>query len=65
MKRGEREIPVTDADLEPGLAWMVMATEEGAMLRLHDGNLSVFSGGGGALGSAFAFPFPPRGVLNI
>jgi hypothetical protein len=31
--------PVMEADLEPGLAWIVMATEEGGTARMQDGKL--------------------------
>lgn len=33
--------PVMEADLEPGLAWMVMATEEGGTGRRQEGKLSA------------------------
>lgn len=35
----EREGPVMEAILEPGLAWMVMATEEVGMYRIEVGKL--------------------------
>jgi hypothetical protein len=53
--------PVMEADLEPGLAWIVMATEEGGTARMQDGKLFW---GLGAVGfdwvdtAAFAFAFP-------
>lgn len=33
--------PVMEATLEPGLAWMVMATEEGGTERIQAGKLLV------------------------
>lgn len=32
--------PVMEHDLEPGLAWMVMETEEGGTKRIHEGKFS-------------------------
>jgi hypothetical protein len=31
--------PVMEADLEPGLAWIVIATEEGGIDRIQEGKL--------------------------
>ena len=31
--------PVMEEDLEPGLAWMVIATEDGGIDRIQDGKL--------------------------
>lgn len=39
--------PVTVACLEPGLAWMVMETEDGGTARIHAGNLGVETAGAG------------------
>jgi len=50
IERGgwERERPVTEEILEPGLAWMVMATEAGGTERIQPGNF-------GLLGISFEF----------
>ncbi|KAL0722989.1 hypothetical protein Bca4012_037588 [Brassica carinata] len=48
-----------EADLEPGFAWMVMATEEGARRRKHDGNLKVLSAVGFAVVDAAELLFFP------
>lgn len=42
-KERKRESPVMEAVLEPGLAWMVIATEEGVMERIQDGRLLDFA----------------------
>ena len=62
--------PVMEADLEPGLAWMVMATEEGGTARMQDGKLSGGLGAGGfdrvdKAELAFAFPFLAGAILFI
>lgn len=54
-----------DADLEPGLAWMVIATEEGGMHRIHDGKLLGFSKGVVSLDPAFVFPFFAGGIFQF
>jgi|APAra0007618328_1042625.scaffolds.fasta_scaffold17618_1 hypothetical protein len=36
---GRGDIPVMEAALEPGFAWMVIATEEGVRRRKHVGKL--------------------------
>lgn len=58
--------PVMAATLEPGLAWMVMATEEGGTERIQAGKLLLVLGVGFAdrvdsaaeLGLALALAFP-------
>lgn len=54
-----------DADFEPGLAWMVIATDEGGMQRIQDGILLGFSEGTVSFGSAFAFPFFAGAIFSI
>lgn len=56
-----------EEDLEPGFAWMVMATEEGATDRMHEGNLwlvlSVFDDDRVDSCVAFALPFFAGAIL--
>ncbi|EEF30585.1 conserved hypothetical protein [Ricinus communis] len=56
-----------EADLEPGLAWMVIATEEGEINRIHDGKLlfSVSDGFELAVLLAFDFPFFAGAIQSI
>lgn len=53
----KRERPAMEEILEPGLAWMVMATEEGVRERIQVGNLFEFGEGGGSGWLVLAFPF--------
>lgn len=48
-----------EADLEPGFAWMVMATEEGETRRKHDGKLEVSAAMGFAVVDAAELAFFP------
>lgn len=52
------------ATLEPGLACMVIATDEGGINRMHPGNLVVEGGGGvDSVDLALALPFFVGGIL--
>ena len=42
LKKKKSSGPVMEEDLAPGLAWMVMATDEGGTERMDDGNLESF-----------------------
>lgn len=48
-----------EADLEPGFAWMVIATEEGVRIRKQDGKLEVSPAVGLAAVDAAEFTFFP------
>lgn len=54
-----------DADLEPGLAWMVIAMDEGGMHRIQDGKLLGFSDGVVSFDPAFVFPFFAGGIFQF
>ncbi|KAJ0814119.1 hypothetical protein HanPSC8_Chr17g0781751 [Helianthus annuus] len=51
------------ATLEPGLACMVTATDDGGMKRMHAGNLLLE--GGTSVDLALAFPFFAGAILMM
>ncbi|MFS8023633.1 hypothetical protein Hanom_Chr16g01453701 [Helianthus anomalus] len=54
------------ATLEPGLACMVTATDDGGMKRMHAGNLLLEGAAGGtSVDLALAFPFFAGAILMM
>ncbi|CAN0877492.1 hypothetical protein LINGRAHAP2_LOCUS11915 [Linum grandiflorum] len=47
-----------DADLAPGFAWMVMATDDGGTDRMHEGKSDAGFGSDFCNPAEFAFPLP-------